>query len=685
MRVHLDFESRSKADIWATGAYKYSQDPSTDVLCICYAVDDNPVQLIKREDIPVINQELYNLAADPNVVFVAHNAFFEQCIWKNIMAKRYGYPEIPVERWRCSAAKALSHGLPKSLAECAKALNLSELKDEEGKRVMLKLSKPRKPTKNDPSEWYEGEEDFQTLYKYCVQDVATERAIDIALPDLPITEQKVWEADQKINLNGIRVDLPLIHKALAYAEAYSNKLNATLQDITEGQVEGCTKRVALMKWLADNGYEMENLQAATVRHALQNDKNMPADVRKVLSIKMALSKSSVSKYQAFLDSTCTDGRLRDILVYHSASTGRWGGKIVQLQNLPRGNEKYTDAASECIKALPLEDFKCLYPDVMGTLSSCIRSVLLPDEGKDLFVADYSAIEARVIAWLANEEKTLNAFRNGDDVYCLEASKIFGRPITKKDKFERSIGKVAILALGYQGGIGAFGTMAQAYDIDLNPVYDLMARTFSAQELEAAEMMYQLYRGKVENPLSVKGGMVADIIKQRWRKNNPNIVNLWSEVENAALSACENRGVRYEVGKCAFKYPIDSQFLYCYLPSGRALAYHHPKIEGDSKPQLTYLTLLSQTKKYVRTTSYGGKLVENIVQAVARDLMAHALVSIQEEGLFVPHLTVHDEIITSGDKDLDPVKLENRMCALPLWAYGLPIAAEGWKGVKYKKA
>lgn len=685
MRVHLDFESRSKAEIWDTGAYKYSEDPSTDVLCICYAVDDNSVQLIKREDIPVINQELYNLAANPEMIFVAHNAFFEQCIWQNIMVKRYGYPEIPVHRWRCSAAKALAHGLPKSLAECAKALNLSELKDEEGKRVMLKLSKPRKPTKNDPSEWHENEDDFQVLYSYCIQDVATERAIDMALPDLPEIEQKVWETDQLMNLNGIRVDLPLVHKALAYAKAYSDKLNAMLQDITEGQVEGCTKRMALMKWLKENDYEMENLQAATVRHALQNDKNMPADVRKVLTIKTALSKSSVSKYQAFLDSTCTDGRLRDILVYHSASTGRWGGKIVQLQNLPRGNEKYTDAASECIKALPLEDFKCLYPDVMGTLSSCIRSVLIPDEGKDLFVADYSAIEARVIAWLADEEKTLNAFRNGDDVYCLEASKIFGRTITKKDKFERSIGKVAILALGYQGGIGAFGTMAQAYEIDLDPVYDLMSRTFSAQELESAQTMYQLYRAKVENPLSVKGGMVADIIKQRWRKNNSNVVKLWSEVESAALKACHNQGIGYEAGRCKFVWPVGSQFLYCYLPSGRALAYHHPKIQEDgNKEQLSYNTLLSQTKKYVRTTAYGGKLVENIVQAVARDLMAHVLVKIQQEQVFIPHLTVHDEIITSGDKSLDPVELEKRMCDLPSWADDLPIAAEGWKGIKYKK-
>lgn len=687
IRVHLDFESRSKADIWSCGAYRYSQDPSTEVLCLAYCIGDKEVQIIPRDFFTgkIADERVGQLIAaanNPMCTFVAHNAFFEQCIWKNILVPRYGFPEIPFYRWECTASKALAHGLPKALKDVAKVLGLSQLKDEEGKRIMLKMSKPRKPTKNDPSEWHESPEDFEVLYSYCKQDVEVERAIDLALPRLCDTEQKVWQLDQWMNMNGVRVDLDLVDKALGFATEYSDRLNKRLYDLTEGEVEGCTKRLAMMRWLEKNDYPMKNLQAATVRAALANDTKMPEHVRKVLSIKIALGKSSVSKYTAFKESTCEDGRLRDILVYHSASTGRWGGKIVQLQNLPRGSVKYTDAAAACALKLDLENFKKLYPDVMETLSSCIRSVLIPDEGKSLFVADYSSIEARVIAWLAREESTLLAFDRGECVYCKEASSIFGRPITKKDKFERSIGKVAVLALGYQGGIGAFGQMAHAYEIDLDPVYDIMSASFSEQELSSAQYAYEFYRAKVSEPLNPKGGMVADIIKQRWRNNNPRIVELWAKMENAAIEAVKTGA---PVWADKILWHVRGQFLYCQLPSGREIAYHKPEIRIESgKEQLTYMTLLSQTKQYVRTAAYGGKLVENITQAVARDIMANALLTIKNQGIFIPHLTVHDEIITSGPNDADVKELEEQMCILPEWAAGLPITAEGWKGMRYKK-
>lgn len=688
IRVHLDFESRSKADIWSCGAYRYSQDPSTEVLCLAYCIGDGEVQIIPRdfftgkvEDSRA--RELLAAAKDPMCTFVAHNAFFEQCIWKNILVPRYGFPEIPFHRWECTASKALAHGLPKALKDVAKVLNLAQLKDEEGKRIMLKMSKPRKPTKNDPSEWHESPEDFEVLCSYCKQDVEVERAVDKALPDLCQTEKKVWQLDQWMNMNGVRVDLDLVDKALGFATEYSEALNKRLHDLTDGDVEGCTKRLAMMKWLEKNGYPMKDLQAATVRSALANDTEMPDIVRKVLNIKIALGKSSVSKYAAFKESTCEDGRLRDILVYHSASTGRWGGKIVQLQNLPRGSVKYTDAAANCMLKLNLDNFKKLYPDVMGTLSSCIRSVLIPDEGKSLFVADYSSIEARVIAWLAGEKSTLEAFEKGECVYCKEATSIFGRPITKKDKFERSIGKVAVLALGYQGGIGAFGQMAHAYEIDLDPVYDIMSSSFTQAELESAQYAYEFYYAKVSEPLNPKGGIVADIIKQRWRRNNPKVVELWTKMENAAIEAVRTGKAVWVDGKTMWF--TSGQFLYCELPSHRRIAYHKPEIRiGNGKEQLTYMTLLSQTKQYVRTAAYGGKLVENITQAVARDIMANALLNIKDKGIFTPHLTVHDEIITSGPDNADVKELEKQMCTLPYWAAGLPITAEGWKGMRYKK-
>ena len=706
VRVHLDFESRSKADIWSCGAYKYSQDPSTEVLCLAYTVDDSPVKVIKVWEINEIDlqtpeaqmydvcfadygpdtEELFDLAKNPDAIFVAHNAYFEQCIWKNIIEKRFGFPEIPIHRWECTAAKSLAHGLPKSLKEVAHVLGLAEQKDEEGKRIMMKMCKPRKPTKNDPSEWCEAPEDFEVLYKYCAQDVEVERAIDKALPDLNNTEQRVWQLDQEMNMNGIRVDMELVDKALEFAVEYSDKLNKRLFDITDGMVDKHSKRLAFLRWLELNGVALPDFTASTVRKAISEGSKLPKLVLEALKIKMSLAKSSVTKYKAFKESTCEDGRLRDILVYHSASTGRWGGKIVQLQNLPRGNEKYTDACAACIKKLSLADFEKLYPDVMGALSSCIRSVLLPDEDAALFVADYNSIEARVLAGLAGQQDTLDVFNNGDCVYCKEAAGIFGRKITKKEKFERQVGKVATLALGYQGGIGAFGTMANAYALDLDPVYDIMFPSFSQQEFDSAEWAYNFYQSKVENPLSKKGGIVADVIKQRWRANNSAIVAYWNACENAAVAAVSFLGMEYKVGAVTFIRPVDSQFLYCELPSGRRLAYHKPEIRTQgNREQLTYMTLLSQTKKYVRTSAYGGKLVENITQAVARDIMADAMLSVKKYGIFVPHLTVHDEIITSGPLNQDVKELEREMCLTPAWAKNLPIAAEGWRGVRYRKA
>lgn len=694
IRVHLDFESRSKADIWSCGAYKYSQDPSTEVLCLAYTINDGPVKLLNRSyfnwgvgpfSFDAGTRELIDLAKNTEAIFVAHNAFFEQCIWKNILVPKFGFPEIPISRWRCTAAKALSHGLPKALSEVAKALGVEHLKDEDGKRIMLKMSKPRKPTKNDPSEWHEAPEDFEILYSYCADDVRCERDIDNALPELSEMEQRVWELDQKMNLNGIRVDLDLVEKALEFASIYSEKLNKRLHDITEGYVDKHTKRAAFLRWLSMNDVELPNFQAPTVRYALAN-MELPDIVREALEIKISLAKSSVSKYEAFKNSTCDDGRLRDILVYHSASTGRWGGKIVQLQNLPRGNEKYTDAAAACIKQLSLEDFEKLYPDVMGTLSSCIRSVLIPDEGSSLDVADYSSIEARVVAWLAEQEDTLDIFRRGECVYCKEASGIFGRPITKKDKNERQVGKVAVLALGFGGGIGAFGTMANAYEMDLEPVYDIVYPSVSGYEYDSAEWAYNFYKERVEEPLSAKAGIVSDIIKQRWRSNNPKIVGYWKRIENAASEAVKNPGTLMTVNNVKFLYPVGHQFLYCALPSGRKLAYHKPEIRvSGGKEQLTHMTLYSQTKKYLRTSTYGGKLTENIVQGVARDVMAQGLLNIQKDGRYRPHLTVHDEAVTSGSKEEPIETLEFLMCDLPAWANGLPIAAEGWKGVRYKKA
>ena len=693
IRVHLDFESRSEADIWAVGAYEYSRHPSTEVLCICYTVNDDWIRTIRRENIKVneFDTYLYNLAANPNAIFVAHNAFFEQCMWKNIMVEKYGFPHIPIHRWRCSAAMASSHGLPKALANAAKELELAHQKDLAGKKIMLKLAKPRKPTKTNSAKWNEDPADFEKLYAYCVDDVETERAIDKVLPDLNPTEQQVWFIDQYMNGNGVPVDMELVGKAIEFATEYSERLNNELREITNGAVDRHSMRDRFLNWLSSQGLVLPNFTESTVSKIYETRTDLPGHIRRALQIKLLLAKSSVRKYEAFKNATSTDGRLRDILVYHSASTGRWGGKLVQLQNLPRGVKGIdSNAAADCIRDLDLQTFEMFYPDVMGALSTCVRSVITAEEGKELFVADYSAIEARGIAWLANQEDLLDAFRNGECVYCKAATQIYGYKCQKEENpYERQVGKTAILALGYQGGIAAFGTMANNYKLDLEPLYDIIWPTATDEEKNNAERMYAMYSSKATIVLPYGAGIAADIIKQRWRKANPQIVKFWAEQEAGAIEAVQFRGRLVQAGR--MYYQVVGDFLYCRLPSGRMLAYHRPELKvtetawGTEKAQLRYMTVDSQTQKYIRVASYGGKLAENITQAVCRDIMAEAMLRTYASGKYELLVTVHDEEVTQADPRIASVEeLCQIMCVRPKWALDFPITAEGWHGKRYKK-
>lgn len=694
-RVHLDFETRSLVSISDVGTWNYTAHPSTEILCLCYAVDDEPVQEIHREVFTEGNGfwlDLYNLAADPNTIFVAHNAIFEQCVWYNIMRKKYSYSPIPINRWRCTMAKASSHGLPKSLEKAAIVLGSNKLKDMEGKRIMMKMSKPRKPTKNNQAIWNDDPEDYKTLYSYCKDDVETERALDEMLPDLSQKEQLIWEIDQRMNLRGAPVDLKLVGKALDFAGEYADRLNSELALITGGEVERVSLRDRFMKWLKSEGVELPDFTEATVSKFYATHTELPDYIRRALEIKLLLAKSSVKKYEAFQNTTTReDNRIKDIFVYHSASTGRWGGKKVQLQNLPRGVKGIdSDACAECITDLDLDAFEMFYPNVMGALSTCVRSVIKAEPKKELIVADFSAIEARGIAWLAKQEDLLDTFRKGECVYCKAASQIYGYPCNKEDNpYERQVGKTAILALGYQGGIAAFGTMANNYKLDLAPLYDIIWPTATDEEKANAERMYEAYASKATTILPYGAGVSADIIKQRWRKANNHIVKFWAEQENGAIEAVTNRGKLVQAGR--IYYQVKGDFLYCRLPSGRLLAYHHPEVKvtetawGTEKAQLRYMTLDSQTQKYVRVASYGGKLAENITQATCRDIMAEAMIRICDSKKYELLMTVHDEAVTQAEIGAGSVdELVNIMCRRPEWCEDFPIAAAGWHGKRYKK-
>jgi DNA polymerase len=696
LNVHLDFETRSELSVKDVGGWVYSTHPSTEPICLAYQVNNLPIVSWELGTFQYYRamggielEELYRLAADPTVIFVAHNAFFEQCIWANIMVPKYGMPPIPIRRWRCTAAKAASYGLPRSLEGVGTALNLPIQKDKEGNKTMLKCSRPRKPTKNNPNRWNEDPADLKRTYAYNIQDVQTEKLVDDALRDLNAFEQELWFLDQEINFRGIQLDIAAVRKMLELIEQTTTELGAEFRRVTNGAVDSPSQVVKYRQWLADNGLLLENLQAPTVDAAIKV--LPPGAVRRSLEIRRQLSKISTAKYEGMIErSDMRDQRLRECFLYGAAHTGRWGGRGVQVHNLPRGTTD-SDIAVRVAMGSDYDWFKEVYPDPMEAYSSSLRGMLIAGRGKDLIVADYASIEARVLAWIADQQSTLDIFRRDEDVYCYEACGIYGRTITKKDKYERSVGKVSVLALGYQGGIGAFGTMARAYSVDLRPAFELLWPTASTQEREKATRAYGGYMGRCKqngelDPLDRESAIAADIIKQRWREANPKVVSLWYALEAGAIKAVLT-GEKVQVGKVTFG--VAGDFLLCKLPSGRCICYHRPKVSeketpwGEKKLSLSFMTENSKFQ-YTREFTYGGKLCENIVQSVARDILADALLRCENSGYPVV-LHVHDEAaaeVPEGTRSVE--EFEAILADSPAWADGLPIKAEGWRGKRYKK-
>ncbi len=650
MNIFLDFESRSRADIWTVGAWEYARHPSTEVLCLAYAIDDGPVHIVPYGpasntgwDLIVSRAEAeIKFAIEKGAVFHAHNAYFERCIWRHVLAPKYGLPQIPLKQWRCTAAKACAHGLPKSLEGAAAALGLPVRKDKLGRSVMLKLCKP-----NKDGGWNENVEDFRRLFDYCKRDVEVERAIDRAIPDLCPQEQTIWFLDQIINDTGIYCDIEAVDAARLARDRESERLRAALARHTGGALDGVSRRNAVLDWLKKQGVDLANLQKATVRDAIEK---APEHVKFVLAARQQLGLTSNAKYDTLRGSAGADNRLRDTLVFHSASTGRWGGKLVQLQNLPRGDEKDTDSLIELLKAGGLELFSLFCnTSPLNALSSCIRGMFTATPGCDLFVADFAAIEARVVMWLAGAENGLEMFRKQDadptypDIYVQMARRVLGRnDLTKADKTERQLGKQIVLACGYGMGHVKFQQTCATYGIECDE--------------ELAQKSVQMYRS------------TFDTVRKFWY------------AQEEAFRMCLTQGKTVTCGPVSYRKTGD--WIYCRLPSGRELAYHKARVETDGR--LSHMTTCTMTKKYVRRDTYGGKLTENITQAVARDLMAAAMLRLHKRGYRIL-LTVHDEIVAERAEGSGSIgEVIDLMTTVPDWAKGCPIAAEGWKGTRYKK-
>ena len=646
-KLSCDIETFSDVDLIRCGVYKYADSPNFEMLLFAYAVDDGDVHIIDIAGGEELPEEIIQAIKSDTVVKTAYNAQFERvCLSRYLKLPDGEY--LNPQSWYCTAVQAAELALPLSLADVGSVLGLERQKMTEGKELIKYFCVPCKPTKSngnrtrnrpchDINKW-------ETFKKYCMRDVDVERQIADKLKMYPISdeEHRLYVLDQIINDRGVLVDSELAEQAV--------KLNSIQTAVAVEQaymitgLENPNSVTQLKQWLKENGVEIESLSKKAVK-SLADETD--GDVSEMLKLRLLMAKTSVKKYEAVIRSVCSDNRVHGMMRFCGANrTGRWSGNILQPQNLPQNHLPDLTLARDIVKDGDFEMLDMMFGNVPNVLSELIRTILIPKPNHRFIVADFSAIEARVLAWIAGEQWRIDTFKNGGDIYCASASKMFKVPVEKHgvNGELRQKGKISELACGYGGSVGALKNMG------------------------AVEM------GVQENELQ---GLIND-----WRNANPHIVRFWYEVGNAAMKAIKEK-TTVPLGKLVFAY--ERGILFIRLPSGRRLSYIKPRIGtnrfgGDS---ITYMGINS-AKKWDRLETFGGKLTENIVQGTARDLLANALINAANAG-YDTVFHVHDEIICEVPNGYGSVdELCKLMCIKPEWADGLPLNADGFECEYYKK-
>ncbi len=672
--LSIDFETRSWIDLKFSGVYPYAQHHSTSVLCMAWAFDDDEPS-IWLPGMPLENQIVKHITAGAAVH--AWNAQFERVMWQLCCRRLYGWPMLHRDQVYDTAADAAALALPRSLSGAARALGLDVEKDAEGHRVAMQLCKPRRPTKNDPRVWWDEPEKYDKLYAYCRQDVIVERAVGKRIKPLSAHERKVYLLDQKINDRGVRIDVPLVRAAQSVMETATEHGNAQLSEITGGDVETVTRVAQLKMWLAHRDLDIENLRKETIRDVL-NDDGIDLDplVREALTIRTETAKSSTAKLTSMTRVICSDLRARGLLLYHAAGTGRWGGKLIQPQNFPRGTVR---SVADFIPRVLAGEYDLIELDAppAAVVSSMLRSMLIASKGSRLIAGDYSQIEARIVGWIAGQDDLCDLFASGGRIYEEMGAYIFGMSVEDvlPGSFERQVGKNTVLGCGFQMGPDRFAEQAQEQTGLIIPRGD--------RDEEG-----DLLPGQVDMAAKAVDG---------YRELYHKVPDFWRAINDAAIAAVRSKGQVFYCGRNdLIAFTFRGQFLWCRLPSGRCLAYALPAMQRtkmrwkDAKgndvyrESLTHMGVDSKTKKWKRETTYGGKLTENVVQAMARDLMAAAMLRLEDAGYPIV-LTVHDEVVADVPNERGSVaEFISLMMVLPRWAEGLPVAAEGWDGERYRK-
>jgi DNA polymerase len=797
-KLSRDYETRSIVDLKKAGAYRYMAHPTTSVWCVSYAIDEQPVGLwVPGQPVPPAFIE----AAANGAEAWAWNCAFERTVERYIMAPRHGFPEFALTNQRCTMVAAKEMGLPASLELAAPAVSLPIAKDTAGRRIMLKMAKPRKVEFADgwtdipfdavrvqemdaagwevyetPAgehiarvRWWNEPDETQTLFEYCKQDTEVERGVGNKLRPMKASELAAWHLDQTINDRGVLVDQNLASAATRIVNKVATGFDAEMKRLTNFAVPKCSAVAKIVAYLDTLGVKTPSLAKEDLARLLADD-TIPAAARAVLELRKEAAKASVKKIKALLGGVSPeDGRAKGMLQFFAASTGRWSGRRFQPQNLKRPDEKLDiNTAIDVIYAGDYDLMSIMYEQPLGVIADILRGLLIAAPGHRFIAADYSNIEGRVLAWLAGETWKVDAFREfdegvGADLYIKSYAETFSVPLFDKKDARRQVGKVMELASGYQGGHGAYIKFGMV-GTKLDQLTEIIRGVATDEEWGAAEM-----RHNGGHELSKEHWTALRITIDRWRAKHPAISSFWPDMENAAINAVLNRGQSFRVGKITFK--VSGSSLTMKLPSGRHVFYARPEIRmidlpwderepvwigpdgkadgtttqkrgfytlgfkefadmalaspshtaeqaqqlyGDKlvdfdekegralvyvpakKEGLTYMSEIDDsrrgrivpdrmnTSKYARIKTYGGSLVENCVQATARDVMADAMPRLEAAGYPIV-LSVHDELVCEVPDGHGSVKeMEAIMCDLPEWARGLPVAAEGFEDVRYRK-
>jgi DNA polymerase bacteriophage-type len=694
--LHLDYETRSTVNLKTAGPWVYGEHWSTEVWCACFARGEGDVEAWHPGD-PIPDTVIR--AYEDGVPFIAHNVGFERAITATIMGPRHGWPIVPIEQWWCTASMAAAMSLPRDLEKAAILMGCIEQKDMAGHDLMLKMMKPEKTYKclacagtgvgiltkahcgvcdghGVVLKWRETQDDIERGTKYCAQDVRTERALTKKVRELPPIEREVWLLDQRMNERGVRIDLGMVHKAQKIVEKANTELTDQTKFLTGGLV---TSQVQKLKWwLAFEGLSVENLSKDTIKGLLES-KNLDAQVAQALELRQEAAKSSNAKLKAYINRCCADEHMRDNLMYWGANTGRWSGRGAQLQNLPSRfllNKDQVAAALWMIEQGWDGDQMRAYLDTpLEVVSACLRGMITADPGEEFIAADYNAVEARGTAWLSMCVELLGVFERGEDPYLFMASQIYPyinlkgvdwsnkaevNELKLRYSHERQVGKIAVLGLGYQMG-------------------------------------WEKYQATCAKERVLLTDQESKDVVSAYRDNNPEIPELWHELENSAMEAVARPGSVFKVADGKVRFLHVGHWLYMGLPSGRVLSYAAPAIKKVTCPwydeetgrkalrwAVTWRGVNSITHQWGQQQGYGGKWCENAVQALCRDLLAYAMLRLEASG-YRQLISIHDETVSAVKRGWGSVKeVENIMCQGEDWSMGLPLKAEGWRGERLRK-